>query len=319
MIGQPLIGSLRSVLILIDNISPYMSEKEPDPALPVVRTYSSIAPTASTTNPNPFLALKGTDARRWPQDLTIEKEMCSPLRDQLLPRGGLPKQNLGIPPLHSTLYVDKIRTAQQTGDTREILRLIPDLLDHTVRWLCNFNEVNFNYDTEDLLLVADIPLETALCARAAIDGIPAYHYTDAHHRHAFRTGKRLDEIEPPYTEQDADRIDILDLLELLLLAQSQMSHKVPTEWNGGNYTVHMIYPTSTLTQLIVITAHIPHETAFAVQEGHPTMKMVKVTRDIINIDLQADDAQFIDSDLFKVLVGIVQMGIKVGKMTPYYY
>ncbi|KAF5383070.1 hypothetical protein D9615_004972 [Tricholomella constricta] len=290
---------------------------EPNAKSVLVGTSSTIAP-ASITIPNPFIALKGANPLEWQHVLTtVGKEICSPLKDQLLLRGNLPRQNPGTPPLYSVSYVDKIRAARKIGDTREIRRLIPDLLDHTVQWLCKLNKVDFNFGTEDLLRVAGDPLETALCATgAAIDGIPTYHYTDAHYRDAFKSGKRLDEIEPPYTKQDADHIDILDLLELLLLAQSQMSLKVPTEWNDGNYTVHMMYPTSSLMELIVVTAHIPHETALAIEEGHPTMKLVKITREIIDIDLEADDDQFRNSNLFKILVGIVEMGIKVGKMTP---
>ncbi|KAF5368704.1 hypothetical protein D9615_010302 [Tricholomella constricta] len=288
-------------------------ESNADPAL--VRTYS-IAPKSNIIR-NPFIALKGINPRNWPQDLTIDKEICSPLEDQVLPRGKLPKQNPGTPPFYPSFFVDKIRIAQQTGNAQDILRIIPELLDHIVRWLCNLNEVFLEFGVSGLLVVANDRLETATCPTgAAINEISVYHYIDAHHRHAFRTGKNPSDVEPPYTKQDADHIDIYDLSELLLLAQNQMYLKVPTAWNDGNYTVHMIYPTSTLTQLIVITAHIPHETALAVQEGHSTMKTIRVTRDIIDIDLQADDAQFMNSDLFKVLVGMVEHGIKVAKVTP---
>ncbi|KAF5376999.1 hypothetical protein D9615_007306 [Tricholomella constricta] len=291
-----------------------MSGKEPITAPSLDRT-SSIAPTSIIQNP--FIALKGTDPRRWPQDLTIDKEICSPLTDLPLPRGNVPKQIPGTPRLCTSFFVDRIRTAQQTGDTRQTLRYIPELLDQTVRWLCKLKEVYFECGVTGLLVVADDTLETATCCTgAAIDAISIYHYIDAHHRHAFRTGKELFDVEPPYTEQDEDHIDIYDLSELLLLAQNHMYSKVPTDWNNGNYTVHIIYPTMALTQLIVITAHIPHETALAVQEGQPTMKMIKLTRDIIDIDLQADEAQFMNTDLFKVLVGMVEQGIKVANMVP---
>ncbi|KAF5386892.1 hypothetical protein D9615_002112 [Tricholomella constricta] len=287
-------------------------ESNTDPAL--VGT-SSIAPESNIIR-NPFIALKGINPRNWPQDLTIDKEICW-LQDQFLPRGKLPKQNPGMPPLYCSFFLGKIRIAQQTGKTREILYIIPELLDHIVRWLCNLNEAFLEFGVSGLLVVANDRLETATCPTgAAVNEITVYHYIDAHHRHAFRAGMDPSDVEPPYTEQDADHIDIYDLSELLLLAQNQMYLEVPTAWNDGNYTVHIIYPDSTLTRLIVITAHIPHETALAVQEGHSTMKMIRITRDIVDIDLQADDAQFMNTDLFRVLVGMVEHGIKVAKMTP---
>ncbi|KAF5374522.1 hypothetical protein D9615_009032 [Tricholomella constricta] len=285
------------------------------------------APTSTTTLrqiTNPFIALQGINPLRWPQSLITNKEICSPLQDQFLPRKDIdiPK---GARPLDCPFNVDRLRTMQQTGDTRETLVLIPALLDLTVEWLCELKEVGLGLGTGETLKVANRSWDTVpYTTGAVIDGIPIYQYTDAHHRHASRTGKVLDdwddidEIEPPYTEQDVDHVDICDLEVLLMMAQEQMYWGVPVEWNDGNYTVHIMYPTTELTQLIVITAHIPHETALAVQEGHPTMKMIKVTRDIIDIGLlQADDDLYRNTDLFKVLVGMVEHGIKVANMVPY--
>ncbi|KAF5368695.1 hypothetical protein D9615_010300 [Tricholomella constricta] len=288
-------------------------------------TDPELAPTSTTALrqiQNPFIALRHINPLRWPQDLIIDKAICSALVDQPLPR-----ENIDVPkarPLDCTFVVDRLRTMQETRDTRETLVLIPALLDLTVEWLCELKEVGLGLGTGEVLRVANRSWDTVPCTTGAvIDGIPIYHYIDAHHRHASRVGKDLDdvddidEVEPPYTEQDVDHIDIYDLEVLLMMAQEQMFWGIPVEWNDGNYTVHVMYPTSTLTQLIVITAHIPHETALAVRKGHPTMKMVKITRDIIDIDLQADDDLFTKSDLFKVLVGMVEHGIKVANMVPY--
>ncbi|KAF5368711.1 hypothetical protein D9615_010296 [Tricholomella constricta] len=269
--------------------------------------------------PNPFVALQDINPLRWPQDLT--REIFSPLADQPLPRKYMTLSK-GTPPVYTSFIVDRLRTAQDIGDKREILDLIPDLLQRTVRRLCKLKRIY--YSNSDLLRVADSEWQIVTCITGAVvDGIPTYYYTDAHHRHAARAGKDLDdleevdELEPPYTEQDADHIDIYDFAVLLMMAQDQMSSKVPVDWNDGNYTVHIMYPTAELTQLIVITAHIPHETALAIQEGHPTMKMVKATRDIVDIDIQSDNDLLGDSDFFKVLGGMIEQGIKVANLTPY--
>ncbi|KAF5368709.1 hypothetical protein D9615_010298 [Tricholomella constricta] len=289
------------------------TELTPDPEL----SLASI--TTLRQIPNPFVALQDINPLQWPQDLT--REIFSPLADQPLPRKYMTLSK-GTPPVYSRFIVDTLRTAQDIGDKREILELIPDLLERTVTQLCTLKEIHFA--NHDLLRVADSVWQILTCITGAVvDGIPIYYYTDANHRHASRAGKNVEEeeeidnLEPPYTEQDADHIDVYDFAVLLMMAQDQMSLKVPTEWNDDNYTVHIMYPTAELTQLIVITAHIPHETVLAVQEGHPMMKMVKATRDIFDIDVQSDNDLLGDGDFFKVLGGMVEHGIKVANLTPY--
>ncbi|KAG5649880.1 hypothetical protein H0H81_001672 [Sphagnurus paluster] len=295
----------------------------------------------STPLLNPFLALTNTeseiDANTRPQNLL--SGILHPLRNRRLERV------YDLPAREATYFdyydfaLDPLREAQRTGDISEALEHIPFVLNFSMTWLATVYNLELSHASNEILyLGGDKEWMTRSCfTSGTVDGFPIYLYTDPLYRHAARQGiarRDMDLGNFEWPDDASDTVDVLDLAALISMAQCTMNYKVPRDKINNTYTVnlshnyinmcvdgnskvHTLYPSSDCKRMIAVTSEIPHDTAFAIHEGHPELssQKIKVFRD--TFDIKIDNDEWGSNEFFQVLGGFFKQGVELAKITPY--
>ncbi|KAG6902202.1 hypothetical protein C0995_003034 [Termitomyces sp. Mi166 len=72
------------------------------------------------------------------------------------------------------------------------------------------------------------------------------------------------------------------------------------------FTTHIMYPTSTNEEMIILTAKVSKRTFTALRAGDRKLPPIRLRRELIKIDL---NAKWENNELFQVIAGIFDEGI----------
>ncbi|RDB27202.1 hypothetical protein Hypma_004435 [Hypsizygus marmoreus] len=196
---------------------------------------------------------------------------------------------------------------------------LPLLLSYVyvLRWLRASKKIKYKiggYALKDSIQLPDRSLAIATELAPGIGEVPVFRVTNALTRLCHRQNENLKPgdltpITDYYLDQDDDVLDPIDLATLLSVA-------VPEEAMQARHSClhpHIMYPTHTHEELIVITATIPRETLLAIENGDPLKRKMILEQGKAPIDLKKP---LRESELVRMLSAFVDDGVGLADKSP---
>ncbi|KAI0326227.1 hypothetical protein GY45DRAFT_1374121 [Cubamyces sp. BRFM 1775] len=115
--------------------------------------------------------------------------------------------------------------------------------------------------------------------------------------------------------QDDDRVDMMDVVLLLAMAQEHRRWSVPADATGC-HTTRVMYPNAKGDALIVLTAVTPAETLAGIQDAADTLKRIKFSRREVRILGRNEEDGWAASPLLQMAWAMVKEGQELAIKAP---
>ncbi|KAG5349483.1 hypothetical protein C0989_003527 [Termitomyces sp. Mn162] len=186
-----------------------------------------------------------------------------------------------------------------------MLSKIYDLIDYAAQSVGIDRQISVVNDGSPKIEVNGESFSIPFHFGCTVNDSPIFHLIDSPARYEERR-QLIPDLK--YVAQDEVSTDALDVAALIAQAANQK------EWSSGSdgiYKAHVLYPTATYKELVLLTGWVPYKTAVALREGHETLEPITLSREIIDVpcDPHCDWKEIV---LFQIIAGLIDESTKLS-------